>query len=205
MYADTFFVCACRSILMSLATTKWKQHSGIRYFLFSRGATCFSLSHYVVVFFLYLALLLLYAEAAWLSTVKTALRKPRAPRGHLFGAQPEGSPLLFSLPLCFANGGEGAIRCCRDGVLLGSAARVQRNPFFLHLRRSPSPSSSSSSPITAPLGACNAVIQLRRSEPRATVWCATSSAIRRPALKGSWENGKKGSFLWCNFLKCASH
>lgn len=124
----------------------------------------------------FFSLLLLYAEAAWLSTVKTALHKLRAPWGICVELNLKArlfSYCFFVLQMEGGRGSEGAIRCCRDSrVLLGSAAGSNRIHFSAS---APSSSSSSSSPITASLRACDALIQprslLRQSEPGYCLMC----------------------------------
>lgn len=99
------------------------------------------------------SLLILYAEAAWLSTVKTALHKLQAPWGICVELNLKARLFCFCFFVLQMGGGSDkmlqSIRCSR--VLLGSAAGSNR----IHFSATP----SSSSPITAPLRACNALIQ----------------------------------------------
>lgn len=140
--------CVCRSILMSLATTKWK-------IAHRRQVLLFQWSHMLqlVLVQLFFSLLILYAEAAWLSTVKTALHKLRAPWGICVELNLKARLFSFCFFVLQMGGGSDkmlqSIR--RSRVLLGSAAGSNR----IHFSATP----SSSSPITAPLRACNALIQ----------------------------------------------
>lgn len=129
MYADNFLCLQINTDESSDYKVKiahW--HSGIFVSAEPHASAC------LIMGFL---LLLLYAEAAWLSTAKTALHKLRAPRG--ICGELNLKPLLFLL-LCFANGrggggggggGGGADKMLQR--LQGSAwlsSGVQQNPFF---------------------------------------------------------------------------
>lgn len=129
-------------------------------------------------------LLLLYAEAAWLSTVKTALHKLRAPWGICVELNLKARLFSFCFFVLQMVGG-GSDKMLQR--LLGSAwlsSGVQQNPFFCIravlllsnycISRSMQCLDSTAESATAKWA-------------RATVWCVTSSVIWRPQLKGSWE------------------
>lgn len=135
--------CLCRSILMSLASENSTSALSVSC---SCGVTC---------------MMFLSATAVRRISISPCSKDGPAwaasSPGHPCRAQPEGSPLLFSASLFCKWGG----RAKKDAAETPGSAWLNRIHFSAFVP-------SSSTPITAPLRACNALIQLsllQRSEP----------------------------------------
>lgn len=180
---------------MSLATIvkvrneNW--HQVFIYLFCLRGAKLFSLSYYGFL------LLILYAEAGWLSTIKEVCINCE-----LLGASVWSSTWRLASSLSaslFCKWGWGAAAaavvvvggwtCCRDSSVPGFCLAQQRGPtesIFLHPLRPPPPPLqllhlSEHAMPRLNYGVCYRKVSL------VTVSCAASSGIWRPQLKGSWE------------------
>lgn len=132
--------CACRSILMSLTTTL-KLRSGIRYlFIYFVSVEPNCSACLIMEFFL----LILYAEAAWLSTIKEACISCELPGASVWSSTWRLASSLSASLFCkwWGGGGEGGVTCCRDSNVPGFCLAQQQSPtesIFLHPLRPPPP------------------------------------------------------------------
>lgn len=117
MHADKF---ACLQI--NINESKRKQKSGMKCFLFPWSQML------GLVLLCFCLLLLLYAEAAWLSRVKEACISCKLPRASVWSSTWRLSPRLSASLFCkwVVVGGSLLHRLRRSGVLLGSAVGSNR-------------------------------------------------------------------------------